>query len=100
MYSSWKMKAVPTHEIVVKRNCAFSEQQEPMVVQLVSEPYFGSVHFKAGPAQFGYNLRVNPPVSGHHTEVNILEMDFNANSIKSLQFQYRYLSLSCGILHS
>ncbi|KAK3088771.1 hypothetical protein FSP39_023586, partial [Pinctada imbricata] len=40
------------------------QQQEPMVVQLISEPYFGALHFKAGPAQFGYSLKINPPVQG------------------------------------
>ena len=37
---------------------------EPMVVQVVTEPYYGTLWFKAGPAQFGYNLKSNPPVQG------------------------------------
>ena len=39
---------------------------EPMVVQVVTEPYYGTLWFKAGPAQFGYNLKSNPPVSIIH----------------------------------
>lgn len=39
------------------------DQQEPMTVQFISYPFHGSVSLKAGPAQFGYNLKVNPPVS-------------------------------------
>ncbi|XP_052093110.1 ER degradation-enhancing alpha-mannosidase-like protein 3 [Mytilus californianus] len=37
---------------------------EPMVVQVITEPYYGTLWFKAGPAQFGYNLKTNPPVQG------------------------------------
>lgn len=36
---------------------------DPMTVQVISEPYYGTLWFKAGPAQFGYNLKTNPPVS-------------------------------------
>lgn len=41
----------------------FVAAHEPMVVQVISEPYYGTLWFKAGPAQFGYNLKTNPPVS-------------------------------------
>lgn len=37
---------------------------EPMVVQVITEPYYGTLWFKAGPAQFGYNLKTSPPVQG------------------------------------
>lgn len=38
------------------------DQQEPMTVQFISYPFHGSVSLRAGPAQFGYNLKVKPPV--------------------------------------
>lgn len=41
----------------------FIAAHEPMVVQVITEPYYGTLWFKAGPAQFGYNLKTNPPVS-------------------------------------
>ncbi|KAL3872065.1 hypothetical protein ACJMK2_040022 [Sinanodonta woodiana] len=40
-------------------------QHEPMLVQLISEPFHGSVVYKAGPAQFGYDLKESPPIIGH-----------------------------------
>ncbi|KAK6195946.1 hypothetical protein SNE40_001268 [Patella caerulea] len=39
-------------------------QHDPMYVQMVSQPYYGSVYYKAGPAQFGYDLKALPPVQG------------------------------------
>ncbi|XP_067662725.1 ER degradation-enhancing alpha-mannosidase-like protein 3 isoform X1 [Haliotis asinina] len=39
-------------------------QHDPMFVQLVSAPYYGSVYYRAGPAQFGYDLKVSPPIQG------------------------------------
>lgn len=37
--------------------------QEPRVVQLISNPYLGSEVLRAGPAQFGLNLKNQPGVS-------------------------------------
>lgn len=42
----------------------FSAQHEPMLVQLLSPPYLGSVVYKAGPAQFGYDLKQKPAITG------------------------------------
>ncbi|XP_071111554.1 ER degradation-enhancing alpha-mannosidase-like protein 3 isoform X1 [Haliotis cracherodii] len=39
-------------------------QHDPMFVQLVSAPFYGSVFYRAGPAQFGYDLKVSPPIQG------------------------------------
>lgn len=38
----------------------FNAAQEPRVVQLVSHPFLGNDVLRAGPAQFGLNLK------GHH----------------------------------
>ncbi|CAH1787460.1 unnamed protein product [Owenia fusiformis] len=45
-------------------------QHEPRVVQLVSAPYFGSVSWSAGPAQFGYDLKTSKHVVGKVTVVD------------------------------
>ncbi|XP_061164851.1 ER degradation-enhancing alpha-mannosidase-like protein 3 [Saccostrea echinata] len=50
--------------IELSQNAQHDHQQEPMTVQFVSNPFHGSVSLKAGPAQFGYNLKVNPPIFG------------------------------------
>ncbi|ESP01710.1 hypothetical protein LOTGIDRAFT_139192 [Lottia gigantea] len=39
-------------------------QHEPMFVQMISEPYSSNVYYKAGPAQFGYDLKTLPPIQG------------------------------------
>lgn len=39
-------------------------QNEPMLIQLLSPPYLGSVVYKAGPAQFGYDLKQKPAITG------------------------------------
>ena len=35
-----------------------------MLIQLLSPPYLGSVVYKAGPAQFGYDLKQKPAITG------------------------------------
>ena len=35
-----------------------------MLIQLLSPPYSGSVVYKAGPAQFGYDLKQKPAITG------------------------------------
>ena len=42
----------------------FTAQHEPMLIQLLSPPYLGSVVYKAGPAQFGYDLKLKPAITG------------------------------------
>ncbi|CAL1540392.1 unnamed protein product [Lymnaea stagnalis] len=39
-------------------------QHEPMYIRLMSDPFNGGVVFRAGPAQFGYDLNKNPPIRG------------------------------------
>ncbi|XP_059157646.1 ER degradation-enhancing alpha-mannosidase-like protein 3 [Physella acuta] len=40
-------------------------QHEPMFIRLLSEPFNGEVVYRAGPAQFGYELGKNPSVIGN-----------------------------------
>ena len=42
----------------------FTAQHDPMLIQLLSPPYMGSVVYKAGPAQFGYDLKQKPAITG------------------------------------
>lgn len=51
--------------IELSQNAQHEHQQEPMTVQFISYPFHGSVSLRAGPAQFGYNLKVKPPILGH-----------------------------------
>ncbi|XP_033732617.1 ER degradation-enhancing alpha-mannosidase-like protein 3 [Pecten maximus] len=50
--------------IELSRHQQQESQHDPMIVQVLSDPYFGSLSFKAGPAQFGYSLKSNPPIQG------------------------------------
>ncbi|XP_060068085.1 ER degradation-enhancing alpha-mannosidase-like protein 3 [Ylistrum balloti] len=50
--------------IELSRHQQQESQHDPMIVQVLSDPYFGSLSFKAGPAQFGYSLKTNPPIQG------------------------------------
>ena len=42
----------------------FVVQQDPRIVQLLSHPHLGNTVLNAGPAQFGYDLKVSEGVSG------------------------------------
>ena len=42
------------------------------MVQFLSSPMFGSVVLKAGPAQFGLNLKNHPGVSSFYSMINPL----------------------------
>jgi hypothetical protein len=43
--------------------CMLTTAQEPRVVQLVSHPFLGNDVLRAGPAQFGLNLKGHQGVS-------------------------------------
>ncbi|XP_074655390.1 ER degradation-enhancing alpha-mannosidase-like protein 3 [Tubulanus polymorphus] len=57
-----------------KMQPATPEANEPRIVQLISQPYFGAIVLQAGPAQFGYELK-----NGLGVEAQIIVADpYNA----------------------
>ena len=40
----------------------FLAQHDPMYVKVLTPTFTGSTPYRAGPAQFGYDLKVSPPV--------------------------------------
>lgn len=51
--------------IELSKSQKLDSQHEPMYIRLVSDPFKGEVVYRAGPAQFGYDLSKNPPIRGN-----------------------------------
>ncbi|XP_069121333.1 ER degradation-enhancing alpha-mannosidase-like protein 3 [Argopecten irradians] len=71
--------------IELSRHQQQESQHDPMIVQVLSDPYFGSLSFKAGPAQFGYSLKSNPPIQGMVVKVDPFNACSTINNFEELE---------------
>ncbi|KAH9500779.1 ER degradation-enhancing alpha-mannosidase-like protein 3 [Bulinus truncatus] len=51
--------------ITLSQTQQLENHHEPMYIRLLSEPFNGEIVYRAGPAQFGYDLSKSPPVQGY-----------------------------------
>ncbi|XP_055897620.1 ER degradation-enhancing alpha-mannosidase-like protein 3 isoform X3 [Biomphalaria glabrata] len=51
--------------ISISQTQQLESHHEPMYIRLLSEPFNGDIIYRAGPAQFGYDLTKSPPVQGY-----------------------------------
>ncbi|OWF50523.1 ER degradation-enhancing alpha-mannosidase-like protein 3 [Mizuhopecten yessoensis] len=71
--------------IELSRHQQQETQHDPMIVQVLSDPYFGSLSFKAGPAQFGYSLKTNPPIQGHVVKADPFSACSSINNFEEVE---------------